>query len=141
MRTLLFALLLSPFLAAQTPAQDDPMREFLFPPELIMQNQQALGLSDEQREAVRNEIRTASRQFTDLQWTLQDEVERLLTLVKQPKVDEKLASAQLDKVLNAEREIKRAQFTLLIRIKNKLSPEQQAKLHEIQKSGARGKDD
>jgi Spy/CpxP family protein refolding chaperone len=38
--------------------------------------------------------------------------------------------------LATEREIKRAQVTLLVRIKNKLTPEQQAKLVEIRsKSG------
>jgi hypothetical protein len=37
---------------------------------------------------------------------------------------------------SVEREIKRAQVTLLVRIKNKLTPEQQAKLVEIRsKSG------
>jgi Spy/CpxP family protein refolding chaperone len=147
MRTFLFAFLLVPFLASQPPQPgaphppDDPMRELLFLPELIMENQQAIGLTDEQRDALRNEIRQASRQFTDMQWALQDEMERLLTLLKQPKVDEKLAAAQLDKVLSAEREIKRAQFMLLVRMRNKLNPEQQAKLREKQKPEVRGKED
>ncbi len=106
-----------------------------------MENQQAIGLTEEQRDALRNEIRQATRQFTDMQWALQDEMERLLTLLKPPKVDEKLATAQLDKVLGAEREIKRAQFTLLVRLRNKLNPEQQAKLREIQKPETKGKQD
>jgi|SRR6266480_3238018 len=48
-----------------------------------------------------------------------------------------LRVGQLEKVLAIEREIKRAQVTLLVRIKNKLTPEQQAKLVKIRsKSGA-----
>jgi Spy/CpxP family protein refolding chaperone len=39
--------------------------------------------------------------------------------------------SQLDKVLNSEREIKRTQISLLIRIKNKLTPEQQAQLQKL----------
>jgi hypothetical protein len=37
----------------------------------------------------------------------------------------------LEKVLAAEREIKREQVTLLVRIKNKLTAEQQGKLLEM----------
>ena len=46
-------------------------------------------------------------------------------------MDEQEALAQLDKVLATERDIKREQITLLVRIKDKLTPEQQAKLVEI----------
>jgi hypothetical protein len=69
--------------------------------------------------------------FTELQWTLQDEVEYLVSLLKQFKVDEKQAASQLDKVLAAEREIKRAQLMLLIRVKNNLTPAQQTQLREL----------
>jgi len=47
--------------------------------------------------------------------------------VKQPRVDEQQVLAQLEKVLAAEREIKKEQVTLLVRIKNELTPEQQGK--------------
>jgi Spy/CpxP family protein refolding chaperone len=58
------------------------------------------------------------------------------SLVKHPRVEEQEALAQLEKVLAIEREIKRAQVTLLVRIKNKLTPEQQAKLVDVRsKSG------
>jgi hypothetical protein len=40
--------------------------------------------------------------------------------------------SQVDNVLTAEREIKRAQVALLIRIKNHLRPEQQAQLKDIE---------
>jgi Spy/CpxP family protein refolding chaperone len=50
---------------------------------------------------------------------------------KQPHADEQQVLAQLEKVLAAEREIKRPQVMLLVRIKNKLTPEQQGKLSEL----------
>jgi len=55
----------------------------------------------------------------------------MASLVKQPRVDEPQVLAQLEKVLAIEREIKRAQVALLVRIKNNLTPEQQTKLLEI----------
>jgi Spy/CpxP family protein refolding chaperone len=130
MKPLILALFLfTPLAAQQLP--EDPLRDVLFPPEAVMQHQQALGLSDEQKNNLKVEIRQAQLKFTELQWTLQDEMERLVSLLKQSKVDEKLASSQLDKVLAAEREIKRAQLMLLIRIKNNLTQTQQTQLREL----------
>src|SRR5207245_1090621 len=115
---------------AQQPDQD-PIGQSFFAPELVIQNQEAIGLSAAQKDALKTEIRQAQLKFTELQWKLQDEMEKLVTLVKQGRVDEQQVLAQLDRVLNAEREVKRAQVTLLVRIKNKLTPEQQGKLLEI----------
>src|ERR1700687_429116 len=123
------------FLAAggargQQPDQD-PIGQSFFAPELVIQHQEAIGLNEEQKTYLKTEIRQAQLKFTEWQWKLQDEMEKLVSLVKQPRVEEQEALSQLEKVLALEREIKRAQVTLLLRIKNKLTPEQQAKLTEI----------
>ncbi len=115
---------------AQQPDQD-PIGQSFFAPELVIQHQEAIGLSAEQKDYFKTEIRAAQLKFTELQWKLQDEMEKLVALIKQPRVDEPQALAQLEKVLAAEREIKRQQVTLLVRIKNKLTPEQPAKLSEL----------
>ena len=115
---------------AQQPDQD-PLGQSFFPPELVIQHQEAIGLSAEQKDAFKAEIRQAQLKFTELQWKLQDEMEKMISLVKQPHPDEQQVLAQLDKVLAAEREVKKEQITLLVRIKNKLTPEQQSKLAEL----------
>lgn len=115
---------------AQQPDQD-PLGQSFFPPELVIQHQEAIGLSAEQKDAFKAEIRQAQLKFTELQWKLQDEMEKMVSLVKQPHPDEQQVLGQLDKVLSAEREVKREQITLLVRIKNKLTPEQQSKLAEL----------
>ena len=115
---------------AQLPEQD-PIGQSFFAPELVMQHQEAIGLSAEQKDYLKTEIRQAQLKFTEWQWKLQDEMEKMVALVKQPRADEQQVLAQLEKVLAAEREIKREQVTLLVRIKNKLTPEQQGKLLEL----------
>ena len=115
---------------AQQPDQD-PIGQSFFAPELVIQHQEAIGLSAEQRDYLKAEIRQAQLKFTELQWKLQDEMEKLISQVKQPRVDEQQVLAQLERVLAAEREIKKEQVTLLVRIKNKLTPEQQGKLAEL----------
>ena len=115
---------------AQQP-QPDPFAGNLFPPELIMQHQQTLGLSEEQKSFLKAELRKTQTRLTELQWDLQEEFEKLAALIKQEQVDEAQTLTQLDKVLTLEREIKRTHIGLLIRVKNKLTPEQQGRLREI----------
>lgn len=106
----------------------DPLGEAMFPPDMIMQHQRELGLTDEQKTFMRGEIQKTTMRFNELQWQLQDSMEALHEIMKSSSVNEQQALAQLDKVLDAEREIKRLHIGMAIRIKNKLTPEQQAKL-------------
>ena len=125
------ALLLLAVLVAR--AQEADLSENLFPPELIMQYQQALGLSEEQKNYFKTEIRKTQVLLTETQWKLEDGVEKIAALLKtdQTQINEQTVIAQLDKVLSLEQDIKRTQLVLLIRLKNKLTPEQQARLREL----------
>jgi hypothetical protein len=116
--------------AKQQPAPD-PVADNLFPPDVVLANQKAIGLDDAQRNFVRAEVLKAQTRFTELQFQLQDAMESLVGLLKQNPVDEAQVMAQLDKVLNAEREVKRTQIALMVRIKNKLTPEQQSRLRQL----------
>jgi Spy/CpxP family protein refolding chaperone len=114
---------------------DDPLGESLFPPELVMQHQREVGLTDEQKAFMRGEIQKVTVRFNELQWQLQDAMEALAALMKESSVNEQQAMAQLEKVLDTEREIKHLHMGMAIRIKNKLTPEQQAKLQAIKRMG------
>ena len=111
------------------PPMNDPLGDAMFPPDLIMQHTRDLGLTDEQKSYMRGEIQKTTMRFNELQWQLQDSMEALHATMKANPVNEQLALSQLDKVLDTEREIKRLHFGLAISIKNKLTPEQQEKLH------------
>jgi Spy/CpxP family protein refolding chaperone len=50
--------------------------------------------------------------------------------MKSTSVNEQQALAQLDKVLDIEREIKRLHIGLAVRLKNRLTPEQQEQLQK-----------
>lgn len=117
--------------------QSDPIGENLFPPELVMQHQQQIGLTEEQRSFIIVQVGNAQQRATELTWTLQREVETMASLVKQEPIDEEKMLAQLDRVLAAERDIKRIQLTLVARIKNKLTPKQRARLRELQAGAPR----
>jgi len=108
----------------------DPLMGNLFPPELIMQNQDAINLSEEQRNYIIGEIQRTQSQATGIQWRLQAAVERLGGLVRVDRPDEAQVLSQLDSVLALEKEMKRAQIGLLVRLKGRLTPEQQASLRQ-----------
>ena len=118
----------------------DPLGEAMFPPEMIMQHTRELNLTDAQKQFMRAEIQKTTTRFNELQWQLQDAVEALHETMKANPVNEQLALGQLDKVLDAEREIKRLHIGMGIRIKNQLTPDQQAKLMAMQQQQMMGPD-
>jgi Spy/CpxP family protein refolding chaperone len=72
--------------------------------------------------------------FTDLQWQQSAEAEALGGLLKQERTDEAKAMAQLDKLLSIESDVKRLHISMLIKVKNLLTADQQAKLRELKRS-------
>jgi Spy/CpxP family protein refolding chaperone len=117
------------------PHPEDPLGRFLFPPELVMQQQRAIGLKPEQRSSITRAIQEFQTKVLDLQWQMQDETQRFAELLDRPTVDQAAAMAQIDKLLAVEREVKRAHIGLLIQIKNSLTAEQQAKLAQARVAG------
>jgi len=116
----------------------DPLGDAIFPPEMIMSHQRELALTDDQKTYMRGEINKTSTRFNELQWQLQDAMEALGVTMKESVVNEQQALAQLDRVLDSEREIKRLHMELAIRLKNKLTPEQQLKLQGMRRHGGPG---
>ena len=110
---------------AQPPASPDPIGDALIPPEVVMTHQDALGLTDAQRNAIQNDAQSAQEHFMSEQWRLAAASEKLVGLLKQSHVDQSKALAQLDTVLSLEREIKHTQLMLMIEVKNVLTADQQ----------------
>jgi Spy/CpxP family protein refolding chaperone len=112
---------------------DDPIAQNLFPPELVMKYRQEINLDENQSKAIKEAIQKAQAKFLDMQWDMQSETEKLVQLLKARPVDENAVLAQVDQVLNREREIKKTQISLLVRIKNQLTEAQQNKLMELRR--------
>lgn len=113
------------------PPNPDPLAHLMFPPDMILGHARELNLTDEQKAFMRAEVQKATSAFQDLQWKLQDQAELLHETMKSTSVNEQQALAQLDKVLDIEREIKRLHIGLAVRLKNRLTPEQQEQLHKM----------
>ncbi len=109
----------------------DPIGSKLFPPDLIMDHQQELGIDQQQRDAILKEIERAHSQIFPLKWQMSGAAEQLAKALDAPKIDEDKALAQADKVMSLERDLKRAHLALLIRIRNLLTDAQRAKGAEL----------
>ena len=133
----LFILMLTSMAAGAVSAQVDAAREFrsdLFPPDLILREAEALGLTDQQRDAVARLVKETKRAFVEGQPKLRATSEILAQSLKSPTVTEQTALDQFGAILEAEEEFKRAQFLMLLRAKNLLTPSQQEKLRAIVES-------
>jgi len=120
--------------AAQSRPPENAEQDFarhLFPPELIMQHQQRIGLRDDQRKTITDAITQLQGRVIELQWQMQAEAQKLSELVQATTVREAETLTQVDRVLSIEREVKRAHLAALIRIKNTLTREQQATLNSL----------
>ena len=114
----------------------DPLANAFFTPEAVMRHQQAIGLTTDQRAAIVSAISAAQPRFIEAQWQLEPETAALAELLRGPQVDEEAVLGQIDRVLDIERQIKRIQVEMLVRIKNQLTAEQQDQLARL--GGARG---
>jgi Spy/CpxP family protein refolding chaperone len=114
-------------------AGGDPIARLLYPPEALLGHAQELGLDDAQKKAIRSEVVTAQKQFLDAQLNMQEASEELQRNLQERPVNEAKALAAADQVMGFERTVKRAHLSLLIRLKNRLTPAQLAKMAEIQK--------
>ena len=118
------------WLRAQFPP-NGPIGENFFPVELLKQGHEAIGLTEEQKAFLLEEVQKTEERMVELQQQLKKEGEAMAALTKNDRLKEPTVLAHADKILNVEREIKRTQLALLVRIKNKLTPEQQAQLKEL----------
>lgn len=110
----------------------------LFVPADIMEHQTDIGLSDEQRQAISKEMNETQKQVLDLRWQLEEKAAALDKLLAGDKVDETAALARVDELMKIEEQLKRAHLGMLIRVKNLLTPAQQATLRKLEPRGPRG---
>jgi Spy/CpxP family protein refolding chaperone len=137
-RLLTLALLVATAACARAPGPELPgatraavpgdLERRVFPPELIMEHQAALGLAPTQRDAIAAEAAAARATVEPLQWELGAEKEKLAALLDADAVDEAQTLAAAQRVLALEGRIKTAHLAMLVRVRNQLEPRQVEKL-------------
>jgi Spy/CpxP family protein refolding chaperone len=119
----------SPSIAHDAPA--DPIRDRLFPPELVMEHQGEIELTIVQRETITKEVDKLQKDMLALQWDMQREKEKLVKALDADRVDEAATTSSSARVMELETKIKSAHLAMLVHVKNVLTPDQQRKLRVV----------
>jgi len=117
--------------AAKTLNHLDPMKRALLEPVMALRYADEIGLSKSQRASIEEELRRAKSDFSELQAQLDREMLRLHQMLEQPELQENEAIAQLDRVLDLERRIKRVNLLCALRVRGQLDREQRVKLQTL----------
>lgn len=127
----------SPAAPVEPPAPREPVGAIegkLFPPELVMEHQAAIGVTPAQRDAITRDVERGQKELLALQWELSAEKEKLLGVLDADKVDEAKSAEAAARLMERETKIKAAHLAMLVRVKNQLTPEQQRKLRALREA-------
>jgi len=114
----------------------DPITENLYAPDLLLRHADEVGLDEAQKQFITSQARENRQKYVEMQQNLQSQMAVLADILRQDHPDEQVALDQLDKVLAAERDIKRVQLSMALAIRGKLTPEQQSKARELRQKYA-----
>ncbi|HUC44729.1 MAG TPA: periplasmic heavy metal sensor [Candidatus Sulfotelmatobacter sp.] len=103
----------------------------VYPPEAVLRNRTALGLTDAQVTAIAKEIGDTHDKVAWAQDAVRAAVADLRGLLEKPQVDEAAALAAASRAIDLENQIKTAHLGMMIRVKNLLTPDQQTKMKDL----------
>ena len=117
---------------AQGPGkQKDVFKGKLFPPNVILENQDELGLSKEQFTAIRAAVVEVQSNVAEHEWDLREAYRSVLDELDKQPIDEDEVLSKVEAALRAENEVKKLQVTMLIKLRNLLTDEQAEYLRSV----------
>jgi len=122
-----------PAAAADAGLPVDQVARLVFPPNLVIRHQREIGLTPEQRQALIAEMQRTQSDLVPLEIELGETAAELGALLAAPRVDEARALDLTARVLELEGRIKHRRMALLVRIKNRLTDEQQMRLRRLRR--------
>lgn len=103
----------------------------LFPPDLVLRHQIALGLTEEQIATMKRLLQEGHARMVEIQTDLARATERMAQVLEPSRVDEAAALAAGEDAMRLEAQMKKTHLSLAIRVKNLLTEEQQEKLRSL----------
>lgn len=119
------------FISSQQIKGDVMLGRDLFPAEMVIRQASEIGLTENQKDAIKEVIRETDSRTLDVKWDLRDEAEKMRKMLEPASVDEQAVIKQANIVMTLEKEMKVMQLSMLIRIKNILTEEQVKQLRQF----------
>lgn len=111
-----------------SPIAQDIFKGKIYTTTNLMEEREAIGLTEAQVAKIKKLHAENSGQFSTLKWDLDDATSKMKKMLDQPKINAVEVSRQLDEILKLENQMKRIQMNTMVAIKNELTPEQIEKL-------------
>jgi Spy/CpxP family protein refolding chaperone len=127
-------LLIAGGMAVSVAAAESPrdLLELMIPPDLVLGQAEAIGLSASQRQAVQRIQAELQPRMPPLLRQMRKERDALVLLLQVEKPDEGAVLGQFEKLNAIETELKRLRFQMTVGVKRVLTAEQQAKALALQ---------
>ncbi len=109
----------------------DMFKGKLFPPNVILEHRADLNLTREQFTAIKAAVVEVQANIAEFEWDMQEAHQNIMAELDQSPVDEKRVLEHVSAVLAAENQVKKQQMTMLIRLRNLLTPDQVAYLESF----------
>ncbi len=117
---------------AEANGAGDVFRGKLFPPNLILENQDELELSRDQFTSIREAVVQVQANVAEHEWDMREAYLRIMDELDAEQIDEDRVIEIANEALLAENEIKKQQMAMLIRVRNILTDDQVAYLRSLQ---------
>ena len=111
--------------------QRDVFKGKLFPPNIILEHQDELGLSKEQFTAIRAAVVEVQINVAEHEWDLREAYQRVLSDLDDSPIDEDKVLNNVQVALLAENQVKKMQVAMLIKLRNLLTDEQAEYLQTV----------
>src|SRR5262245_41209214 len=86
------------FAPQKQPNNEDPVSRYLFSPEVVLQYQEEIGLTDKQREAIMTAVHELQDAAPQAKEQFEAKLEKAIDLLKKEHIDEQAVLAELEKV-------------------------------------------
>lgn len=113
---------------------DDPVHAVLFPPEVLIQHREEIGLTDKQVKQIRASVEEVGPQAQEHQMRLGTATGQLTELLSADSIDKETALKQLDEILAIEKDLKHLHLRLMIHLRNELTAKQRQAAAKIQRT-------
>lgn len=111
--------------------KDDVFKGKLFAPDVILAHQSDLDLSRQQSAEIRSAVIAVQTGVAEHEWDMREAYQALMTELDRSPIDESAVLKHVNSALLAENQVKKKQVSMLIRLKNILTPKQVAYLESV----------
>ncbi len=109
----------------------DVFKGKLFPPNVILEHQDDLGLTKDQYTAIRTAVVKVQSNVAEHEWDLREAYQKVMLELDKSPVDSNRVLELVDAALAAENKVKKMQVAMLIELRNLLTDEQMDYLREV----------